>query len=165
MKEARVCKTGYLGRQKHRGLQRSFLFFPCVSFWIVFIAMSSDSLIFPSAVFNLLFLYCPYQTLLLSFVKAWFQSFFFLMYPMPPLKLLNIQTTVTKCTSVFPSYNICAGSRMVLIDCFFSLLWILSCSFVCLVIFHWILHTVNFPYWTRYFVVSQIFLSFVLGHL
>ena len=41
---------------------------------------------------------------------------------MPPLKLLNIQTTITKCISVFSSYNICAGSRMDLIDCFFLLI-------------------------------------------
>ena len=76
MKEARVCKTEDLRRQKQRELQRSFLFFPCVSFWIVFIAMSSDSLIFSSTAFNLLFLYCPCQTLLLKFLKVWFQSFF-----------------------------------------------------------------------------------------
>ena len=65
---------------------------------------------------------------------------------MPLLKLLNAWNTIIKTISMFSSHsNICVGSRMVLNDWFFSLLWvILFCFFVCLVIFHWILDTVNY---------------------
>lgn len=85
---------------------------------------------------------------------------------MPLLKLLNVRNTIIKTISMLSSHsNICVGSRMALIDWFFSLLWvILFCFFVCLVIFHWILDTVNLPYWTRYLVVSRIYLNFVFRH-